>query len=40
MKAAVLISKKPDNFIAGADIRMIDSVQDKLSLEQGLSKLC
>jgi len=33
VKAAVLISKKPDNFIAGADIRMIDATEDKSTLK-------
>lgn len=32
IKAAVFISKKPDNFIAGADIRMIKGVEDKSKL--------
>jgi enoyl-CoA hydratase/carnithine racemase len=38
VKAAVLISSKPDNFIAGADIKMIDSVESFASLKDG--KLC
>jgi enoyl-CoA hydratase/carnithine racemase len=35
VKAAVLISGKPDNFIAGADIRFIDTVSDFSSLKDG-----
>ena len=35
VKAAVLISAKPDNFIAGADIRFIDSVEDFSTLKEG-----
>ncbi|TFJ84157.1 hypothetical protein NSK_004629 [Nannochloropsis salina CCMP1776] len=33
VKAAVIISAKPDNFIAGADIKFIDSVEDFASLK-------
>jgi len=33
IKAAVFISKKSDNFIAGADIRMIKGVEDKSKLK-------
>jgi enoyl-CoA hydratase/carnithine racemase len=35
VKAAVLISGKSDNFIAGADIRFIDTVSDFSSLKDG-----
>lgn len=35
VKAAVLISAKPDNFIAGADIRFIDTVEDFSTLKDG-----
>ncbi len=35
VKAAVLISAKPDNFIAGADIRFIDTVDDFATLKDG-----
>lgn len=35
VKAAVLISGKPDNFIAGADIRFIDTVEDFATLKDG-----
>ena len=35
VKAAVLISAKPDNFIAGADIKFIDSVDDFSMLKDG-----
>lgn len=37
VKAAVLISGKPDNFIAGADIKFIDTVSDFSSLKDGTS---
>lgn len=37
VKAAVLISAKPDNFIAGADIRFIDTVEDFATLKDGES---
>ncbi len=33
IKAVVFISSKPDNFIAGADIDMLQSVQDKSQLK-------
>jgi enoyl-CoA hydratase/carnithine racemase len=36
VKAAVIISAKPDNFIAGADIKFIDSVEDFASLKDGM----
>lgn len=35
VKAAVLISAKPDNFIAGADIKFIDTVEDFATLKDG-----
>lgn len=35
VKAVVFISSKPDNFIAGADIDMIEKVQDKAELKKG-----
>ena len=35
VKAAVIISAKPDNFIAGADIKFIDSVDDFSTLKDG-----
>lgn len=34
VRAVVFISAKPDNFIAGADIRMISSTKDKADLEK------
>lgn len=34
VKAVVFISGKPDNYIAGADIRMISSTEDKAELKQ------
>ena len=34
VKAVVFISGKPDNYIAGADIRMISSTKDKADLKQ------
>lgn len=33
----MLISGKPDNFIAGADIKFIDTVSDFSSLKDGTS---
>lgn len=36
VKAVVFISGKPDNYIAGADIRMISSTKDKADLKQVL----
>lgn len=34
VKAVVFISGKPDNYIAGADIRMISATEDKADLKQ------
>lgn len=34
VKAVVFISGKPDNYIAGADIRMISSTKNKSDLKQ------
>lgn len=34
VKAVVFISAKPDNYIAGADIRMISSTKDKKDLKK------
>lgn len=34
VKAVVFISGKPDNYIAGADIRMISATKDKADLKQ------
>lgn len=34
VKAVVFISGKPDNYIAGADIRMISSTKDKADLKK------
>lgn len=34
VKAVVFISGKPDNYIAGADIRMISSTKDKSDLKK------
>lgn len=38
VKAVVFISGKPDNYIAGADIRMISSTKNKADLKK--VKLC
>lgn len=34
VKAVVFISGKPDNYIAGADIKMISATKDKADLKQ------
>mmetsp|Transcript_30822 Transcript_30822/g.53299 ORF Transcript_30822/g.53299 Transcript_30822/m.53299 type:complete len:767 (-) Transcript_30822:136-2436(-) len=34
IKSVVLMSSKPDNFIAGADIKMISSIEDKSSIKE------
>lgn len=34
VKAVVFISGKPDNYIAGADIKMISATEDKADLKQ------
>lgn len=40
VKAVVFISGKPDNYIAGADIRMISATKDKADLKKVKKAAC